>query len=130
MVGHRYAGFSGSLINILSKKLFSTKISNTLFTTCIVQLQTQKNRRFSLFNVLKYLFCVIKRDIRIYLYIYMLPIADQTAGPIGLAFFVDTQGWPGGVIGLKNSKFFPKCFFFKFYFTFSTFFHGQRRVFS
>ena len=52
---NRYTGFSGSLINILSKKLFSTKISNTLFTTCIVQLQTQKNRRFSLFNVLKYL---------------------------------------------------------------------------
>ena len=28
-------------------------------------------------------------------YIYMLPIAGQTAGPIGLKFFVDTQGWPG-----------------------------------
>ena len=27
----------------------------------------------------------------------MLPIAGQTAGPIGLTFFVDTQGWPGGV---------------------------------
>ena len=24
----------------------------------------------------------------------MLPIADQTAGPIGLKFFVDTQGFP------------------------------------
>ena len=29
----------------------------------------------------------------------MLRIAGQTAGPIGLTFFVDTHGWPGGVIG-------------------------------
>ena len=29
----------------------------------------------------------------------MLPIAGQTAGLIGLKFFVDTHGWPGGVIG-------------------------------
>ena len=27
------------------------------------------------------------------------PSLDQTAGPIGLKFFVDTHGWPGGVIG-------------------------------
>ena len=27
----------------------------------------------------------------------MLPVAGQTAGPIGLKFFVDTHGWPGGV---------------------------------
>jgi len=33
----------------------------------------------------------------------MLPIAGQTAGPIGLKFFVDTQGWPGGA-RLKNKK--------------------------
>ena len=26
----------------------------------------------------------------------MLRIAGQTAGPIGLNFFVDTQGWTGG----------------------------------
>ena len=32
-------------------------------------------------------------------FIYMFPIAGQTAGPIGLNFFVYTQGWPGGVIG-------------------------------
>ena len=38
---------------------------------------------------------IVKQDIRI----YMLPIAGQTAGPIGLKFFVDTHGWPGGVIG-------------------------------
>ena len=31
----------------------------------------------------------------------MLPIDSQTAGPIGMKFFVDTQGWPGGV-RLKN----------------------------
>jgi len=34
-----------------------------------------------------------KQDIRIY--IYMLRIADQTAGPIGLNFFVETHGWVG-----------------------------------
>jgi len=38
---------------------------------------------------------IVKQDIRI----YMLPIASQTAGPIGLKFFVDTHGWPGVVIG-------------------------------
>ena len=26
----------------------------------------------------------------------MFPIACQTAGPIGLTFFVDTHKWPGG----------------------------------
>ena len=30
----------------------------------------------------------------------------QSAGPIGLTFFVDTHEWPGGVIGLKNRKYF------------------------
>ena len=34
-------------------------------------------------------------------YTYMLPIAGQTAGPIGLNFFVSTQGWPG-VLWLKK----------------------------
>ena len=34
-----------------------------------------------------------------YIYIYMLPIAGQTAGPIGLKLFVDTHGWREGVIG-------------------------------
>ena len=28
----------------------------------------------------------------------MFPIAGQTARPIGLKFFVDTLGWPKGVI--------------------------------
>ena len=32
----------------------------------------------------------------------MLPIAGQTAGPIGLKFFEDTQGWPGSVTGYKK----------------------------
>ena len=27
----------------------------------------------------------------------MLRIAGHTAGPVGLTFFVDTHGWPGGV---------------------------------
>ena len=42
----------------------------------------------------------------------MFPIAGQTAGPIGLKFFVDTHGWPG-VIKAKKSKFF---FFRNFFF--------------
>ena len=33
----------------------------------------------------------------------MLPIAGQTAG---LNFFVDTQGWPGSVIGYKKFEIF------------------------
>ena len=32
-------------------------------------------------------------------FVYMFPIAGQTAGPIGLKYFVDTQGWPWGDIG-------------------------------
>ena len=43
----------------------------------------------------------------------MLRIAGQTAGPIGLKFFVDTEGWLGGVIHKKFN-----------------FFHGQRRAFQ
>ena len=39
-------------------------------------------------------------------YIYMLPIAGQTAGLIGLKFFVDTHGWLGGVLGKKSKTFF------------------------
>ena len=41
----------------------------------------------------------------------MLPIAGQTAGPNGLKFFVNTQGSPGGVLGLKI-EFFSTFFFF------------------
>ena len=42
----------------------------------------------------------------------MFPIAGQTAGPIGLKFFVDTHGWPG-VSQAKKIEifFFPKLFF-------------------
>ena len=32
-------------------------------------------------------------------FLYMLPIADHTAGPNGLQFWVDTHRWPGGVLG-------------------------------
>ena len=43
-------------------------------------------------------------------YIYMFPIAGQTAGPIGLKFFVDTQGWPGVFKAKKiRSFFFPRA---------------------
>ena len=55
----------------------------------------------------------------------MLCIAGQTAGPIGLKFFVDTLGWSGGVIGSKNRHLFLNICFSK---TFS-FFHGQHRAF-
>ena len=34
----------------------------------------------------------------------MFPIIGQTAGLIGLNFFVDTNGWPGGVDFLKKIK--------------------------
>ena len=37
----------------------------------------------------------------------MLPIADQTAGPNGLTFFVDTQG----CLEAKKFDFFFKIFF-------------------
>ena len=45
-----------------------------------------------------------KQDIRV----YMFSIAGQTAGPIGLKFFVDTHGWPGYK---KFGIFFSKYFF-------------------
>ena len=41
----------------------------------------------------------------------MLPVADRMAGAIGLTFFADTHGWPGGVIGLKILNFFKNLFF-------------------
>ena len=46
----------------------------------------------------------------------MFPIAGQTAGPIGLKFFVDTFGWQGGVFGLNNIRFKKKNIFFKLFF--------------
>ena len=46
----------------------------------------------------------------------MLPIASQTAGPNGLTLFVDTHGWPVGVIGLKHLNFFFS-FFIKIFFS-------------
>jgi len=44
-----------------------------------------------------YLYLIIKQDIRIY--IHMLPIAGQTAGPTGLNFFCGHSGVAGGVLG-------------------------------
>ena len=49
----------------------------------------------------------------------MFPIAGQTAGPIRLNFFVDTQGCPGVDKGYEKIQ--------KFYFQ-NLFFHGQRRA--
>ena len=47
----------------------------------------------------------------------MLPVASQTAGPIGLTFFVDSHGWPGGAIGLKIRNFiYYFCSFFQIFF--------------
>ena len=54
----------------------------------------------------------------------MFPIAGQTAGPIGLTFFVDTHGWPGGDIGYQKIE--KKNF--KIFFLQNLFFHGQRRA--
>ena len=45
----------------------------------------------------------------------MLPIPGQTAGPIGLNFFLDTQGWPGSVKGYKKTNFFENIFFSIFF---------------
>ena len=45
---------------------------------------------------------IIKLDIRKYIYIHMLPIAGQTAGPIWLKLFVDTHECPGVVMGKKK----------------------------
>ena len=50
----------------------------------------------------------------------MLRIAGQTAGLIGLKFFVDTHGGPEGVIGLENSTFKEK--FLAFFSNFFNFF--------
>ena len=49
----------------------------------------------------------------------MFPIAGQTAGPIGLNFFVDTQGRSGGDIGKKKIR----NYFFQ-----NLFLNGQRRA--
>ena len=46
-----------------------------------------------------------------YIIFYIINIAGQTARPTGLKFFVDTHGWPGGVLGQKNSNFFFLQFF-------------------
>ena len=53
-----------------------------------------------------YTIYIIKQDIRI----YMLFIAGQTAGPIGLKFFVDTHEWPGGVIFFCFQNLFSNLF--------------------
>ena len=52
----------------------------------------------------------------------MFPIARQTAGPIGLTFFVDTHGWPGSAVSFKNQIFFFQNFVFNF------FSRGQRQA--
>ena len=38
-------------------------------------------------------------------FVYMSPIAGQTAGPIGLKFFVDTHEKPGQCLRLKKIEF-------------------------
>ena len=52
----------------------------------------------------------------------MLPIADQTDGPIGLNFCVDTQGWLGGV--------FSNIFKIHFKHFLKNVLHGERLAFS
>ena len=62
----------------------------------------------------------------------MLHKAGQTAGLIGLIFFVDTHGRPRGVKGYKKFEFlFQNSYLFKFFSIFFfkiIFFHGQRRA--
>ena len=58
----------------------------------------------------------------------MFPIAGQTAGPIGLKFFVDTHGWPRVYRLKKSQNFFFQIFFFENFFFQIFFFHGQRRA--
>ena len=41
-------------------------------------------------------------------FVYMSPIAGQTAGPIGLKFFVDTHEKPGQCLRLKKIEFLKK----------------------
>ena len=57
----------------------------------------------------------------------MLRIAGQTAGPIGLKFFVDTHGsWTPPCYKLKKIEFFVfNCFFFKIK---KKIMNGQRRA--
>ena len=47
----------------------------------------------------------------------MLCIAGQTAGPIGLKFFVDTHGWPGVLYAKKMFCFFHNIFFLIYFFS-------------
>ena len=53
-------------------------------------IHTYVNKKFTYFSA--------KKGI-LYVHPCMLPIAGQTAGPIGLTLFVDTHGWLGGVVG-------------------------------
>ena len=53
----------------------------------------------------------------------MLRIAGQTAGPVGLKFFVDTHGLLGGCYRKIKSN-----FQFIFFSNFFKFFHGKRRA--
>ena len=50
----------------------------------------------------------------------MLPIAGQTARPIGLNIFGDTHGWPGDVLGQKTREKKFSTFFSSFFFTRAT----------
>ena len=56
----------------------------------------------------------------IFIHIYMLAIAGQTAGPNRQTFFEGTHGWPGSNVGLRNCNFLsPNIFFI-----------GWKRIFS
>ena len=68
------------------------------------QVQTSQLEPFNRIEYVKYK--KYKKDIRI----YVAYSGGQTAGRIGLKFFVDTQGLPGGVLGYKNSNIFSKTF--------------------
>ena len=71
-------------------KLKTTLHVSLLIVDSLYRLNSRQKSQFKLEIVY-----LIKQDI----HIYMLSIAGQTAGLIGLKFFVETHGWPWGVIG-------------------------------
>ena len=59
-----------------------------------------------------HIFYKLKLFAHIYIYMYMLAIAGQTAGPNWLKFCEETYWWVG-MISAKKFRFFPKVSFFK-----------------
>ena len=84
----------------------------------------------SLRQIFKIMFKVYSKAIRLYIYIYMLAIAGQTAGANWLNIFREPISIPGVTLAKKNPfSFLKRNFIFKIkIFIFINFFifHGQR----